>query len=132
MRSCATAACLAATSTDTCTDAELTGQASAEPGVKRRPRRTRRSRLRRWGAMRRNPHCALRFGLDADADGATQAGAAEAAVAVGILGQVLLVVVLGEVERPGVEDLGGDGAVAVGREHLLVGGLGGLGGLALG
>ncbi len=42
-----------------------------------------------------------RSNADAGSDRAGHAGAAEAAVAAGVLGQVLLVVVLGEVERPG-------------------------------
>ena len=49
---------------------------------------------------------------DAGADRAGDAGAAEPAVAVRVLGQVLLVVVLGVVERPGLGDLGRDLAVA--------------------
>src|SRR5579871_3214824 len=59
-------------------------------------------------------------------------GAAEAAVASGILGQVLLVVVLGVVERRGGDDLGRDRAVARGRERLLVGRARGLRGAPLG
>src|SRR5690606_2228152 len=71
-------------------------------------------------------------GCDAHRTG--DAGAAQAAVAVGILGvrQVLLVVGLGEVEGAGGGDLGGDGAVAGGGQGLLVGLAGGLGRLALG
>src|SRR5690242_2827071 len=46
------------------------------------------------------------------AAGAGDAGAGQAAVAARVLGQVLLVVVLGEIERRLVGDLGGDGAVA--------------------
>src|SRR5947209_18996943 len=45
-------------------------------------------------------------------DRARHAGATEAAVAVRDLGQVLLVVVLGVIERRGVVDLRGDVAVA--------------------
>src|SRR5436190_12532412 len=59
------------------------------------------------------------LGLDADPHGAAQTGAAEPAIAVCHLGQVLLVVVLGEIERRCIDDLGGDRPVAVGREHLL-------------
>src|SRR5579885_875460 len=60
----------------------------------------------------------LRLGRE-EADGTGDAGAAEAAVAVRILREVLLVVVLGVVERPGLRDLGGDLAVARFRELLL-------------
>src|SRR4051794_6356015 len=73
-----------------------------------------------------------RLGLDADTHRAAQPRAAQTTVAVRHLGQVLLVVVLGEIELRRVDNLGGDGAVAVGREHLLVGRLGGLRGAALG
>jgi hypothetical protein len=52
---------------------------------------------------------------------AAHAGAADAAVAVRHLVQVLLVVVLGVVERRGLADLGRDGAVARGVQRLLVG-----------
>src|SRR6185503_20184149 len=68
----------------------------------------------------------------ADADRAGDAGAAQAAVPVGVLGQVLLVVVLGVVERAGGRDLGGDLAVAGGAQALGEELLGGLDGLALG
>src|SRR5712692_10343637 len=44
----------------------------------------------------------------ARAHGARHASAAQSAVAAGVLGEVLLVVVLGVVERPGLGDLGGD------------------------
>src|SRR5581483_7339566 len=70
-------------------------------------------------------------GFHAQPDRAAEARAAEAAVAVWHLRQVLLVIVLGEIELRRVEALGGDRPVAVGREHLLVGGLGCLGGAAL-
>src|SRR5262249_10464351 len=50
--------------------------------------------------------------LDLHADRAGNSGAAEPAVAAGVLGEILLVVVLGEVELRRVEDLGGDLAVA--------------------
>ena len=48
------------------------------------------------------------------------ARAADAAIAVGILRQVLLVIVLGVVERRRVGDLGGDAAVAGGGQPILV------------
>src|ERR1035441_10130672 len=72
--------------------------------------------------------------LERDADGAGDAGAAEAAVATRTLGQVLLVVVLGVIE--GVlwgllDELGRDRPVPGGGEHLLVGLARGLGGGAL-
>src|SRR5690606_18684503 len=69
-----------------------------------------------------------------DADRAGGSGAADAAVAVGVLGvgEVLLVVVLGEVERAGRDDLGGDRAVAGAGQHRLEGVPGGLGGGLLG
>src|SRR5205823_9397079 len=51
---------------------------------------------------------------------AGDAGAAQAAVAVRVLRQVLLVVVLGVVERAGRRDLGADRAVARVREDGLV------------
>src|SRR5690606_31988142 len=66
-----------------------------------------------------------------EADGARHAGAAQPAVAVGHLVQVLLVVALGEVEGPGRGDLGGDLAVAGGGQHLLVAIAGRLGGRPL-
>src|SRR5690349_24487672 len=79
-----------------------------------------------------DPFLARRLGLlDAHADRAGDAGAAEAAVAVRHLVEVLLVVVLGVVERAGLGDLGRDLAEALGRQLLLVGGAGGLGQLAL-
>src|SRR3954454_19197367 len=68
------------------------------------------------------------------ADYAYRAGharAAEAAVAVGHLGEVLLVVVLGVVEVGGVDDLRADVAVAGVAELLLVGVARRLGGGAL-
>jgi hypothetical protein len=48
-------------------------------------------------------------------------GAGQAAIAERVLGQILLVVGLGEIERPGLGDLGGDAAATVGSERLLVG-----------
>src|SRR5271166_3969809 len=56
----------------------------------------------------------------AEADRAAHAGAAEAAIAERVLGEILLVIVLGVVERRRVTDLRGDGAVALGLELLLV------------
>src|SRR5262249_7618086 len=68
---------------------------------------------------------------NADSDRAGHAGAAEPAIAGRILGQVLLVIVLGEVELASRRDLGGDAAKAPRRQRLLVGGLRGVGGFAL-
>src|SRR5690242_17459381 len=62
---------------------------------------------------------------------AADAGATEAAVALGVLGEVLLVVVLGVVELGRREDLGGDRAVARLAQHLLVRVPRGLGGALL-
>src|SRR5262249_19712401 len=64
-------------------------------------------------------------------DRARHAGATNAAVAPRVLGQVLLVIVLGVIERGRVEDLGGDPAVAPLRQHPLVGIARGLGEPAL-
>src|SRR5262245_23989760 len=61
------------------------------------------------------------LGFDADADRAGDARAADTAVALRVLGQVLLVIVLGEVERRGGGDLGRDLAEALGRQRLLIG-----------
>src|SRR5580765_4229971 len=58
-------------------------------------------------------------GADAGADRAAHTGAPEAAVAVGILGQVLLVVVLRVVELRRLDNLGGDRSVA-GRGQLFL------------
>src|SRR6202030_2780298 len=66
------------------------------------------------------------------ADGAGDAGAAQPAVSVGILREVLLVVVLGVVEGPRLCDLGGDLAVACSGESRLVRACGGFRGGVLG
>src|SRR5260370_27019659 len=55
-----------------------------------------------------------------NADRTAHAGAAEAAIARRVLGQILLMIVLGEIERRRVEDLGGDGIKAP-RFELLFG-----------
>jgi len=47
-----------------------------------------------------------------DSDRTADAGAADTAVAVGVLGQVLLVVFLGVVELRSPDDLGGNGSEA--------------------
>src|ERR1700752_3607406 len=64
-------------------------------------------------------------------DRAAHAGAAEPAVAAWILGKILLVIVLGEVKRARVDDLGRDPPVAVRRERLFIHRLRILGGFAL-
>src|SRR5262245_48421999 len=66
-----------------------------------------------------------------DADRAAHSGAADAAVPAGILGEVLLVVVLGVEELGRVPDLGGDALVPRRGENLLVGLARGLGVAAL-
>src|SRR5215471_17943239 len=68
-----------------------------------------------------------RLGLDVGAGWAAEPRPAQTTIAVRHLGEVLLVVVFGEVERRDVEDLGSDGPVAVCRQHRLIGLLGGLG-----
>src|SRR5262245_65602587 len=68
---------------------------------------------------------------DSGADRTAHAGAAEAAIAARVLRQILLMVVLGEIERRRVEDLGGDRVEASRLELLLVHRLGRFGGLAL-
>src|ERR1700730_1192624 len=83
-----------------------------------------RGRIRSSGLGRRR-----RLG---EARRAGDAGATDAAVAPGILGQVLLVIVLGVVELGRLPNLGGDLAVARLREDRLVGLLRGQGGAALG
>src|SRR5262245_37152245 len=65
-------------------------------------------------------------------DRTAHAGAAETAIAHRILRQVLLVIVLGEIERRRVDDLGGDRTKAAALELLLVHRLRRLGGFALG
>src|SRR4051812_18236190 len=63
-------------------------------------------------------HSGARAG--ADADRAAHARAAEPTVPTRVLAQVLLVVVLGVIERGRREDLGGDRVVTRGAEPLLV------------
>src|SRR5262245_43062272 len=69
--------------------------------------------------------------VDADSDRARHAGAAKAAIARRVLGEILLMIVLGKIERAGVCDLRGDGAETLGGERLLVHRLRGVGGLLL-
>src|SRR5215468_4819986 len=73
------------------------------------------------GSVRRDP----------SPDGTGDPHTAEAAVTHGIFGEVLLMIVLGEVEFRGVEDLGRDRPVAFGLNRHFEGGLGCLGGFAL-
>src|ERR1700760_3578885 len=67
----------------------------------------------------------------AGADRAGHAGAAEAAIAGRILGQILLMIVLGEVELADGRDLGRDRIEPLRRQRLLIGCLRRLGGFAL-
>src|ERR1700677_976134 len=60
-------------------------------------------------------------GLMCQADGTAHAGSAKAAVAPWVLGEVLLVVIFGVVERAGLGDFGCDLSMPGLREHLLVG-----------
>ena len=66
-----------------------------------------------------------------NADRTAHACAAEAAIAHGILRQILLVVVLGEIERRRIDDFGGDRTEALRLELALVACLRSLRGLAL-
>src|SRR5262245_34246385 len=83
----------------------------------------------RWHAA--SMRGALSVRRDAGADLAAHAGAAQPAIAGRVLGEILLVIVLGEVERRRIDDLGGDRRKALGAQRLLVRGLGGFGGGAL-
>src|ERR1700733_3766402 len=80
---------------------------------------------------------AIRYSLfallsgDARADRAAHAGAAVAAIAVRILGQILLMIILGEEERRGIADFRRDRAHVLGFERFGIGGFRRLGGGAL-
>src|SRR5690349_12659504 len=63
----------------------------------------------------------VRLRGDAGTDLAGNAGAAEAAIAAGILGEVLLMIVLGEIELRRVLDLRRDGRIALGADRCLIG-----------
>src|SRR5712691_2778837 len=65
------------------------------------------------------------------ADRAAHAGAAEPAIAHRVLGEILLMIILGEIERRRVADLGGDGSVTFRSQRLGVGGLRSFGSRAL-
>ena len=69
--------------------------------------------------------------LYADADRARHAGAAQSAIARRILGEILLMIVLGEIEFGRRRDLGGDGAETLGSKRLLIHRLRRVGGFAL-
>src|SRR5688572_26071945 len=68
------------------------------------------------------PGVTLRRRALEDAYWTRHAGSADPAVAVGILGQVLLMVVLGVIEFAGLSELGRDFSVTGFGEHLLVSG----------
>src|SRR5689334_23309354 len=59
-------------------------------------------------------------GADADADRTRHAGAAEPAIARRILGEILLMIVLGKIEFARRRDLGGDLAEPFGCKRLLI------------
>src|ERR1051325_10609575 len=59
-------------------------------------------------------------GGQADADRARPAGAAQSAVACRVLGEILLMIVLGKIEFVRWRDLGGDGAETLCRQRLLI------------
>src|SRR5581483_1232041 len=92
------------------------------------PAATRRN-SRDWTAEDPGGRCL--FGRDAEAHRTAHAGASEHAIAVRVLGEILLVVILGVIERRRVEDLGSDGVHTVLRQLLLVERLRGLGLLLL-
>src|SRR5581483_10291281 len=73
----------------------------------------------------------LSVSLHPGADLAGDAGAAKPAVAVRVLGEVLLVVVLGEIEFGRRQDLGGDRSEPARLQRLLVGCLRGFRGTVL-
>src|SRR5664279_711305 len=77
---------------------------------------------RRYGAPKTCfPFHAKRSGADAGADRTRHPGAAKSAIAGRILGQILLMIVLGEIEFAGRCNLRGDGAEALCRQRLLIG-----------
>src|SRR5579872_5093828 len=80
------------------------------------------SAIRRLGSIGR---------ADLGADRAGDAGAAQPAIAERVLGQILLVIVLGKIKRRRLADLGGDRAVAGAGEPRLVALARRLGGLLL-
>src|SRR5687767_12587097 len=64
---------------------------------------------------------AISLARNAGADLADNARTANPAIAMGVLGQVLLVIGFGEIKRSGLRNLRGDGAIALRRQRLLVG-----------
>src|SRR5690242_20106163 len=72
-----------------------------------------------------------RSGGHADADRARHAGAAQSAIARRVLGEILLMIVLGKIEFARWRKLGGDGAETLCGQRLLVHSLRRIGGLAL-
>src|SRR5690606_29702139 len=58
---------------------------------------------------------------DARADGAGDAGAAEATIASRVLGEILLMIILSEIERTGIHDLGCGRGEAVFCQLLAIG-----------
>src|SRR5262249_40580542 len=108
------------------------------PSARRSPRSTRNTATRRprrasdrSRANARDDGRGPSLRRNTQPDRAAHAGAAQAAIAVGGLGEVLLGIVLGVVERGRVDDLGGYGAHAVLGELLLEHGERGLGLLLL-
>src|SRR5216110_1293724 len=82
---------------------------------------TTRARERRtWSTIAGINGSIGRLGLNANTDRTADAGAAEAAVSVGILGEVLLMIVLGVIEFGRRQDLSGDGSEARGFQRGLV------------
>src|SRR5271166_4135956 len=78
------------------------------------PRRSSNAALR----ARARAGCARASGPDGDRAG--HAGSAEPAIAAGVLGEILLVVAFGEVERTRFGDLGSDRPVTSGGQRLSV------------
>src|SRR5262245_44718620 len=72
-----------------------------------------------------------RSGRDADADRARHACAAQFAIAGWVFGEILLMIVRGEIEFARRRDLGGDGADTLRRQRLLIHSLRRVGGLPL-
>src|SRR4051794_40914079 len=72
--------------------------------------------------------CSIRGGADTRPDRARHTGAAKPAIAHRVLGEILLVVVLGEVEWRRIDNLRGDRSEALAGQRLAVHRLGFLGG----
>src|SRR4051812_11573062 len=69
---------------------------------------------------------------NAGADLAGHAGPAQPAISARIFGEILLMIILGEIEFRRVDDLGADGGIALGTQRLVICFLRRLGGYALG